>query len=113
MAAMFDAPEPTDCYRRTRSVLPQQALGGVVHPGEHHVAHEREDDSVGMQRPNAAEGRVLGIKIEDGVHKLKRGREAHQHAHQSEDDGSDHEGFNNLVVVAEFLNFHSEEAGFY
>jgi hypothetical protein len=26
MAAMFDAPEPTDCYRRTRSVLPQQAL---------------------------------------------------------------------------------------
>ena len=26
MAAMFDAPEPTDCYRRTSSVLPQQAL---------------------------------------------------------------------------------------
>jgi hypothetical protein len=26
MAAMFDAPEPNDCYRRTRSVLPQQAL---------------------------------------------------------------------------------------
>jgi hypothetical protein len=26
MAAMFDAPEPTDCYRRSRSVLPQQAL---------------------------------------------------------------------------------------
>ena len=24
--ALFDAPEPTDCYRRTRSVLPQQAL---------------------------------------------------------------------------------------
>ena len=26
IAAMFDAPEPTDCYRRTSSVLPQQAL---------------------------------------------------------------------------------------
>ncbi|MDZ4287269.1 MAG: DUF1549 and DUF1553 domain-containing protein, partial [Prosthecobacter sp.] len=26
MTAMFDAPEPSDCYRRTRSVLPQQAL---------------------------------------------------------------------------------------
>ncbi|MEK6263033.1 MAG: DUF1553 domain-containing protein [Planctomycetota bacterium] len=24
--ALFDAPEPTDCYRRTRSVIPQQAL---------------------------------------------------------------------------------------
>ncbi len=26
MAAVFDAPEPTDCYRRSSSVLPQQAL---------------------------------------------------------------------------------------
>lgn len=26
MAATFDAPEPNDCYRRTRTVLPQQAL---------------------------------------------------------------------------------------
>ena len=24
--ALFDAPEPADCYRRTRSVIPQQAL---------------------------------------------------------------------------------------
>ena len=35
MAAMFDAPEPTDCYRRNRSVIPQQALaltnGKLVH----------------------------------------------------------------------------------
>ena len=35
MAAMFDAPEPTDCYRRNRTVLPQQALaltnGKLVH----------------------------------------------------------------------------------
>jgi hypothetical protein len=26
LGALFDAPEPTDCYRRTRSVIPQQAL---------------------------------------------------------------------------------------
>lgn len=35
MAAIFDAPEPTDCYRRNRTVLPQQALaltnGKLVH----------------------------------------------------------------------------------
>ncbi len=35
IAAMFDAPEPTDCYRRNRSVIPQQALaltnGKLVH----------------------------------------------------------------------------------
>jgi hypothetical protein len=26
LSALFDAPEPADCYRRTRSVVPQQAL---------------------------------------------------------------------------------------
>jgi hypothetical protein len=26
MGALFDAPDPLDCYRRTRSVVPQQAL---------------------------------------------------------------------------------------
>ncbi|MFM8469231.1 MAG: DUF1553 domain-containing protein, partial [Limisphaerales bacterium] len=25
-SALFDAPDPNDCYRRTRSVIPQQAL---------------------------------------------------------------------------------------
>jgi len=33
--ALFDAPEPGDCYRRTRSVIPQQALAltnsGLIH----------------------------------------------------------------------------------
>ena len=26
ITALFDAPDPNDCYRRTRSVIPQQAL---------------------------------------------------------------------------------------
>jgi hypothetical protein len=51
MAAMFDAPEPTDCYRRTRSVLPQQALvltnSRLVH--DHSAALVRQ---IGAEAPD-------------------------------------------------------------
>lgn len=51
MAAMFDAPEPTDCYRRTRSVLPQQALvltnSKLVH--DHSAALARQ---IGAEAPD-------------------------------------------------------------
>ena len=51
MAAMFDAPEPTDCYRRSRSVLPQQALvmtnSKLVH--DHSAALARQ---IGMDAPD-------------------------------------------------------------
>ncbi len=51
MAAMFDAPEPTDCYRRTSSVLPQQALvltnSKLVH--DHSAALVRQ---IGLEAPD-------------------------------------------------------------
>ena len=53
MAAMFDAPEPTDCYRRTSSVLPQQALvltnSKLVH--DHSAALVRQ---IGLEAPDFA-----------------------------------------------------------
>ena len=42
LGALFDAPEPADCYRRTRSVVPQQALAltnsDLVHEMSGHLA---------------------------------------------------------------------------
>jgi mono/diheme cytochrome c family protein len=38
--ALFDAPESTDCYRRTRSIIPQQALALTNNEFVHEVSRE-------------------------------------------------------------------------
>ncbi len=42
--ALFDAPEPTDCYRRSRSILPQQSLAltnsSFVHEASQSIAKQ-------------------------------------------------------------------------
>ncbi|MFO0870870.1 MAG: DUF1553 domain-containing protein [Pirellulales bacterium] len=57
--ALFDAPEPTDCYRRTRSVVPQQALALANSPLVHELSRLLADDLqqqlTGREQDRAAE----------------------------------------------------------
>jgi mono/diheme cytochrome c family protein len=40
---LFDGPDPTDCYRRTRTIIPQQALALTNSPLIHQVANKLYD----------------------------------------------------------------------
>lgn len=44
--ALFDAPEPTDCYRRTRSVIPQQSLALTNSAFVHDLSVQITQDSL-------------------------------------------------------------------
>ena len=58
LSALFDAPDPLDCYRRTRSVVPQQALAltnsDLVHQVSHSIVHAWE-----TQHESADHGRFV------------------------------------------------------
>src|SRR5690606_38585583 len=92
-----------------------QPLGGVVDAGEGHVADEGEDDRVGVERAEAAEGEVgnaLALEEADGdrfeefaVHlppgELGGADHAAEHADDGPGDGGDHELPHRAVVVGD------------
>lgn len=57
--ALFDAPEPADCYRRTRSIIPQQALAltnsDLVHQISTQLAAQLWDQLNAQQQVTAAD----------------------------------------------------------
>ena len=64
---------------RDASARLHQALRRVVDAGEHHVADEREDDRVGVQRAQAPEGQVRRqVRLPEG--ELQRDEHADEHA---------------------------------
>jgi hypothetical protein len=75
----------------------QQPLGRVVDAGEDHVAHEREDDRVGVQGPEPAEGQ-LGQDVGRRQDELDGHDEADQEAYEAPADGREQEAARAVVV---------------
>ena len=80
----------------------QQALEGVVHAHENAVAHEGENDRVGMQRAQSPE-REPGFEVERWKHHLEGHDQPHQHAHRAPEERGHAKGAGDLVVVLELL----------
>ena len=75
-----------------------EPLGGVVDAGEHHVADEGEDDRVGVQRAEAAEGGPGEFEVEEVPVELGGDENADEHADEAPDDGGEHEETRRAVV---------------
>ena len=78
-----------------------QALRRVVDAGEHHVADEGEDDRVGVQRPQPAEGQPRQVEVDPPEVELTGDQNADEHAHDAPEDGGEQELADDLVVVVD------------
>src|SRR5690606_1342517 len=78
-----------------------EALGGVVDAGKQHVADEGEDDGVGVQRSQAAEGEARQVEVDAPEVELRGDEHADQHADRAPNDGGDQELSDDLVVVVD------------
>ena len=85
-------------------------MDGVVHAHENGVAHESENNRVGVQRTDAPERSVRNAEVEFGEHQLEGRRDTHQHADNPENHAGDAKVADNLVVVLEVLDLHLNES---
>jgi hypothetical protein len=97
----------------------EQPLHRVVDGGEDAVAGEGEDDRVGVQRPQPAEGEPrlvherqgLGVQAQRRQHQLQGHDDPHQHAHDAPEDRRPREQADDAVVVLERLQLLSTRPG--
>ncbi len=98
------APEVDGAQRVVRALL-GEALRRIVDPREDHVADEREDDRVRVQRAQPAEGEV-GPDVGFRERELKRDERSYRHPDDGEDDRRPEEAADDLVVIADGQRLH-------
>ena len=104
---MIELPAPEVDLAQSRSrrhARLQQALRRVVDAREHHVADEREDDGVGVQRAQAAEGQPRQPEVRLPERQLRGDDHAHEQRHDAPDHRGDGEGADDRVVVDDRLS---------
>ena len=93
------APEGEGC----KAVREQPDMAGPLHDvvrgGEDRAAPEGEDDGVGVQRAQAAEGEPRQVEVQGREQQLGGDDDAHQHADHPPDHGHQRELPDDLVVV--------------
>jgi hypothetical protein len=88
----------------------EQTLHGVVDPGEDRVARKGEDDGVGVERSQPAEGEKRQLEVEKGRRQLEGDDHAHQHAHDAPDQGHQRESADDGIVVGKLLDRDAHQA---
>ena len=92
------APEMDLRERVRREPRLHEALRRVVDAGEDHVADEREDDGVRVERTEAAVGEPR-VDVGLPVGELQRDDDPDEHSHEAPSDGGNREPADRVVVV--------------
>jgi len=95
------APEVEPAQRVAVHARLAQPLQRIINAAEHAVAHKRENDRVGMERPNAPKGGKRRIQVQIRPEQLAGRQQARAGANQPPERGGDGKGPDNVIVVAE------------